>query len=231
MARSLHNPGLPAAPGGIPCKSASFARSSAPFFPSPFSPRPARRRRVGPDETVPDWAGGQPGSRFGVGYDRGYTEGVREGEQDARQRRSYDLRRHDAYNDGDRGYNRNQGDRDRYRDDSGAGSRPDIGTASSACAASRPTEEPSAGRLPAAGVGVTASLRTRAATRKDSTRAARTPTTATATTRSRHGEYRDGDRGYNDNYGSRELYKQNYREGFREGYEDGYRGGNRDFRR
>ena len=47
----------------------------------------------------------------------------------------------------------------------------------------------------------------------------------------RHREYRDGDRGYNDNYGSRDLYKQNYREGFREGYEDGYRGGNRDFRR
>ena len=46
-----------------------------------------------------------------------------------------------------------------------------------------------------------------------------------------HREYRDGDRGYKDDYGSRELYKQNYREGFREGYESGYRGGNRDVRR
>jgi flagellar biosynthesis/type III secretory pathway protein FliH len=38
-------------------------------------------------------------------------------------------------------------------------------------------------------------------------------------------EYRNGDQGYNDSYGSREAYKNNYRAGFRQGYEEGYRSG------
>lgn len=43
----------------------------------------------------------------------------------------------------------------------------------------------------------------------------------------RHGEYRDGDRGYRDGYGSRDAYRNNFRAGFRQGYEDGYRAGSR----
>ncbi len=38
-------------------------------------------------------------------------------------------------------------------------------------------------------------------------------------------DYRDGDRGYDTSYGSRDAYKNNYRAGFRQGYEDGYRAG------
>lgn len=41
------------------------------------------------------------------------------------------------------------------------------------------------------------------------------------------GRYRSGDRGYNRNYGPRELYKTNYRESFRLGYEDGFNDGRR----
>jgi hypothetical protein len=36
-------------------------------------------------------------------------------------------------------------------------------------------------------------------------------------------EYRDGDLGYSESYGSRDAYKSNYRAGFRQGYEEGYR--------
>ena len=43
----------------------------------------------------------------------------------------------------------------------------------------------------------------------------------------RHGDYRDGDNGYDRDYGSKDAYKQYYREGFRSGYEDGYRGSDR----
>jgi hypothetical protein len=43
----------------------------------------------------------------------------------------------------------------------------------------------------------------------------------------RHGEYRDGDRGYAESHGSRDAYKDNYRAGFRQGYEAGYREGTR----
>ena len=38
-----------------------------------------------------------------------------------------------------------------------------------------------------------------------------------------HREYRDGDQGFSQSYGSREAYKDNYRAGFRAGYDAGYR--------
>jgi hypothetical protein len=40
-------------------------------------------------------------------------------------------------------------------------------------------------------------------------------------------EYREGDSGYTESYGSRDAYRSNYRAGFRQGYEDGYRAGTR----
>jgi hypothetical protein len=43
----------------------------------------------------------------------------------------------------------------------------------------------------------------------------------------RHRNYRDGDEGYSDDYGSRDAYRNNYRAGFRQGYEEGYRRGSR----
>jgi flagellar biosynthesis/type III secretory pathway protein FliH len=36
-------------------------------------------------------------------------------------------------------------------------------------------------------------------------------------------EYRNGDQGYANTYGSRDAYRNNYRAGFRQGYEAGYR--------
>jgi hypothetical protein len=36
-------------------------------------------------------------------------------------------------------------------------------------------------------------------------------------------DYRNGDQGYSNSYGSRDAYKSNYRAGFRQGYEEGYR--------
>lgn len=36
-------------------------------------------------------------------------------------------------------------------------------------------------------------------------------------------EYRKGDQGFHESYGSRDAYRTNYRAGFRQGYEDGYR--------
>ena len=54
---------------------------------------------------------------------------------------------------------------------------------------------------------------------KDETTAA----IATATDPVRHGDYKDGDNGYNRSYGTKDAYKNNYRSGFRQGYEAGYR--------
>ena len=39
----------------------------------------------------------------------------------------------------------------------------------------------------------------------------------------RHEWYREGDRHYKNEYGSRQHYENVYREGFKEGYERGYR--------
>ena len=39
----------------------------------------------------------------------------------------------------------------------------------------------------------------------------------------RHSWYRNGERGYNSRYGSRETYKLTYRDGFERGYEEAYR--------
>jgi hypothetical protein len=47
----------------------------------------------------------------------------------------------------------------------------------------------------------------------------------------RHREYRDAERGYSENYGSRDAYRDNYRAGFRQGYEEGYRDGTGNRRR
>jgi|RhiMethySRZTD1v2_1073278.scaffolds.fasta_scaffold06407_4 hypothetical protein len=42
----------------------------------------------------------------------------------------------------------------------------------------------------------------------------------------RHSWYRNGDRGYNSRYGTKDAYKLTYRDGFEAGYEQGYRGVN-----
>jgi flagellar biosynthesis/type III secretory pathway protein FliH len=164
-------------------------------------------------------------------FQRAYQEGFREGERDARQRRTFDLRRHDAYNDGDRGYNSRSGDRGRYRDEFRrgfeAGYRAGYERVRGVDRDGRRGDRDGVGQgrggfaEPAHARGYADGFEKGREDWKDRDRY--DPV--------RHGDYRDGDRGYSDNYGSRDAYKQYYREGFREGYEDGYRGNPRDRRR
>jgi hypothetical protein len=189
-----------------------------------------------PGRNGPGWAG-QPGFRSGPAFDRGYQEGLREGENDARRNRSFDLRRHGTYRDGDRGYNSRYGDRGRYRDEFRRGfengyrdgfDRLRGNSRWNERRNSRWNDRGAYGGQRAGGYSEPAYARGYAEGfdkgREDADDRDRYDPV-------RHREYRDGDRGYNNNYGSRDLYRQNYREGFREGYEDGYRGGNRAFRR
>jgi hypothetical protein len=176
----------------------------------------------------PTFAAAQFGSR--EAYNRGFQEGRREGERDARGRGTFDVRRHDAYRDGDRGYNRRDGDRNRYREEfrrgfeegyrssferirGGVGGR-DRGYRGDD---RRGDDRRSGVNEPAYARGYADGFDKgrddfRGRNRYDPLR---------------HGDYRDGDNGYDRDYGSKDAYKQYYREGFRSGYEDGYRGGDR----
>ncbi len=171
----------------------------------------------------PTPAAAQFGSRGA--YDRGFLEGRREGEKDARDRRPFDVRRHDAYRDGDRGYNRSYGDRNRYREEFRRGFEEGY----------RDSFERVRGDVPdrlrgyrgadrRAGINEPAYARGYAdgfdKGREDwQDRHRYDPL--------RHRDYKNGDKGYDRDYGSKGAYRQYYREGFRSGYEDGYRGGDR----
>jgi hypothetical protein len=170
----------------------------------------------------PTLAAAQFGSRGA--YDRGFIEGRREGEKDARNRRPFDVRRHDAYRDGDRGYNRGYGDRNRYREDFRRGFEEGYRSSferirGGAVSRDRGYRGDRRGGLnePAYARGYADGFDKGREDFRDRDRY--DPL--------RHGDYRDGDNGYDRDYGPKEAYKQYYREGFRSGYEDGYRGGNR----
>lgn len=168
-----------------------------------------------------------PGLRVGQTadpYDLGYREGARQGEQDARRGR-FDLERDSAYRDGDRGYNRRFGDRERYRDRFRAGFA-DGYRASFDRPRGRSYRQYSGGQGRAGGRQLPRSYQEPAFARgyadgyEQGLRDGRD--------RDRYDpvgsrDYRDGDQGYYNGYGSRDAYKNNYRTGFRQGYDDGYR--------
>ena len=173
----------------------------------------------------PIW-GAQNGIR--AAYDRGFQDGQRDGEKDARSRQPFDVRRHDAYRDGDRGYSREDGDRNRYREEFRRGFEEGYRYSFERVRGSvydrqRPYSDV---YRRGGGGGVNEPAYARGYSdgfdkgRNDSKDRHRYDPL-------RHGDYKDGDNGYDRDYGSKEAYKQYYREGFRSGYEDGYRGGDR----
>jgi hypothetical protein len=161
---------------------------------------------------------------FNTAYDRGYREGVQQGERDGRDGRNPQFERDSAYRDADRGYQDRYGSRDQYRDEFRRGY------------ASGYREGYSRYR-----VNVYDGRQNRDARRDPRVlRGYQDPAFARGYSDgweqgakdlrgrdrydpARHGDYRDGDEGYNRSYGSKDAYKNNYRAGFRQGYEEGYR--------
>lgn len=150
-------------------------------------------------------------------YDRGFREGVEAGQSDARRGRDFSYRRHDEYRDTDQDYRWDEGDRYRrsYREGFQAGyteafsrnarywrdgvnpQMADRGEYRSVAARNGYRDGFDAGRGDA-----------RDRERFDPIRAKR---------------YREGDRGYDNRYGSRDEYKRDYRAAFQRGYDEGYR--------
>jgi hypothetical protein len=143
-------------------------------------------------------------------YERGYRDGLRQGEQDARQRRAFDL-----------GRNANYGARDDFRRGFADGYR--VGFERASVRASRQPDNLGRDRIYRRGSG---GFQEAASARGFSDGYERGLNDGRDRDRydpvgSR--DYRDGDNGYSGSYGSRDAYKNNYRAGFRQGYEEGYR--------
>jgi hypothetical protein len=157
-------------------------------------------------------------------YENGRREGLDQGRDDARNRRDFSFARHDEYRDGDRGYRRSDGDRDRYRRTFRQGYQDGYTEAFNQVARTFPRRAPSLGRAvprdrsiaatPAFDVGYRDGIDTG---RDDARRRRRFNPGGSS-------RYRSADRGYDRRYGSLDQYRRDYRSGFERGYEAGFRG-------
>jgi hypothetical protein len=172
-------------------------------------------------------------------YDNGFREGVEEGQNDARHNRDFSPQRHSEFRDGDRGYNRDYGDREFYRRNYRQGfqagyaeaynrnaryGRDDRGSYGSYGRDERVVIPPVviAPTYPNRGYGSYGAVAQQngyrdglEAGRKDARDRERFDPV-------RAKRYREGDHDYNDRYGSRDEYKREYRSAFEQGYRDGY---------
>jgi len=167
-----------------------------------------------------------------VARNTGYRDGLDKGQNDARQSKSYNLERHDAYKDADHGYRSSLGSKEDYRreyreafkqgyeqgyrGDRGRGGRRSGGTRTD------PYDRPGY----TSGQGGSASLETARNTGyRDGLEKGRSDAQERKSYNlERHDGFREADHGYRDSFGDREQYRREYREAFRQGYEEGYRG-------
>ncbi|CAN5861353.1 hypothetical protein BH24ACI5_BH24ACI5_21160 [soil metagenome] len=174
----------------------------------------------------------RPDTRYGssvdvrrVAYDRGYREGVIEGERDGRNREPFSYQNERDFQRATIGYHRSYGDPERYRLNFRAGfadgydqgyrryargnyGRDSYGRDSRYGGYSQGRAVP----LGAYDIGARDGFEKG---RDDASNRRR------ADARS-HKWYREGDRDYNNRYGSRDQYKNEYRRGFLAGYDRGY---------
>jgi hypothetical protein len=186
-----------------------------------------------PDRAVP---------RNSPAYNEGYERGTRAGGDDGQRNREFNYEAKPDYRNGDAGYRRDYGDRDRWRIDFRLGF--EFGYRSG-YERYRPSYGRNGGydrndgwRPGAGGPPPWANGRGRGGHQYNDYAFQNGFTdgydAGLADGRSRRrfdpigeGRYRSGDHGYHGSYGSREAYKYRYRDAFREGYEQGYEDGRR----
>lgn len=158
-------------------------------------------------------------------YNRGLRDGRDAGQDDARRGRAYDVRRHNEYRDNRRGDDR--GDLRAYRD--GFESGYDEGYRRNARGMGDPRRAPVPDyrRQPPYGGDARGRVMSPAADNgyrdgfEEGERAARSGDRYDPI---REKRYREGDHGYDRQWGSRDAYARDYRAAFQRGYEAGYRG-------
>jgi flagellar biosynthesis/type III secretory pathway protein FliH len=163
-------------------------------------------------------------------YDNGYREGLKEGEKDARRGDRFEFRDEGAFRDGDKGYRRQFGDRERYRQTFRSGF-----AAGYSDAYQRLNVRHDRGRWERDGwyrgntgyggygsrYGYSPALENGA--RDGYEKGIEDARKNRSFDPVRHKWYRDAERHYRGEYGSRERYRDVYRRGFQQGYERGYR--------
>jgi hypothetical protein len=178
-----------------------------------------------------------------IAYDNGYREGLKEGEKDGRRRDAYEFRDEGAWRNGDKGYNRSFGDRDRYRVTFRTGFEagyadayrryaPTYGYGSGrAVPRTRPPYSTYPNRGPGVyypgqpgyGSGYGYSPAFSNGSQDGYEKGREDVRDGDRYDPARHSWYRSGDRHYRNEYGSRDRYRDEYRQGFQEGYDRAFR--------
>jgi hypothetical protein len=183
-------------------------------------------------------------SRRGA-YDNGYREGVKEGEKDGRSRDPFHYQDEGAFRNGDKGYHRSYGDRERYRQSFRAGFADGYGDGYNRLAPrygygngngngrpgpryepgyGYPSTYPNRNGYPGGyGYGGYRSPAFANGANDGYEKGREDARDRDAYDPRRHKWYRDGDHDYRNEYGPRQTYEDTYRRGFLEGYDRAYR--------
>jgi hypothetical protein len=159
-------------------------------------------------------------------YDDGYRRGLENGQRDARDRRELRVDRDRAYRDAN---NRDwSGDRDRFTRLFRDGYREGYTEGYNRIARNeRPRVYPNGQTAGNPGNSRASSLAAQVGYRDGLDVGRNDAKDRESYDPRRSKSYREGDRDYNERYGSRDQYKQEYRAAFVQGYEEGYRGSRR----
>lgn len=167
-------------------------------------------------------------------YDNGYREGIREGERDARRGDRFEFRDERTFRDGDKGYRRQYGDRERYRQAFRSGYAAGYSDAYQRLAGRDNRRWERDGRYRGdAGYGYGGyrnggyayAPAFESGARDGYEKGVEDARKNRSFDPVRHKWYRDAERHYRGEYGSRDQYRDIYRRGFQQGYERGYREG------
>lgn len=181
-----------------------------------------------------------------IAYDNGYREGVKEGEKDGRKRDSFEFRDEGAWRDGDKGYHRSMGDRERYRQMFRSGFESGYADAyrrhapnyrygrgravprrTPAPYPTYPSRRPGGYGYPGDdrgyGYGYGYNPAYTNGVQDGYEKGLEDARDRDSYDPLRHKWYRSADRNYRREYGSKEQYRDLYRQAFREGYDRGYR--------
>ena len=167
-------------------------------------------------------------------YDNGYREGIKEGEKDARRGDRFEFRDERTFRDGDNGYRRQFGDRERYRQSFRSGYAAGYSDAYQRLNVrnnrgwGRERDGRYRGNAGYGGPGYGGARYSPAldnGARDGYEKGVEDARRNRSFDPVRHKWYRDAERHYRGEYGPRDRYRDVYRRGFQQGYERGYREG------